>query len=261
MHLPDVPKGSYPQVFAHLLPTLADPSEFQGGVAVVFDILRASTTIVHALAAGAECIVPTLSVEEAFVKAGTFAATNVVLGGERDGVLIPGFDLDNNPLAYTADRVSGKSIVFTTTNGTMACLRAAQASRILIGAFVNLSAVVSELEHETRPIHLLCAGTRGKITTEDVLAAGAVAVRLGNAWGIAPETFADDQVQIAAALYQQNSGSMDSIVEKVGSGYGGRNCRRLGFENQIRRAGTIDLFDFVPEYDTQTGLIARTSSP
>lgn len=243
-------------VRVHLLPALFEPEEVRGGVAVILDILRASTTIVHALAHGARCVIPTVDVPTAQALAASFPAGSVLLGGEREGVLIPGFDLDNSPFAYSAAVVAGKTIVFTTTNGTAALQRAVQAERVLIGSFVNLQAVVNILAEDGRPAHLVCAGTRGKITIEDALAAGAIVDRLLAEFGRRDEDLADDQAQLALAHYVSAAVSEAGLRRALRNGAGGRNCRRLGFDAQIDRAATLDLFDIVPEYDRQTGQIA-----
>lgn len=234
----------------HLLPTLFEPEEVRGGVAVILDILRASTTIVHALANGAKCVIPTLTVEDALSTAGGFAhRADYLLGGEREGVLIDGFDHDNNPFAYTREVVQDKTIIFTTTNGTKALLRAAGADRVLIGSFVNLQAIVDVLAEDKRPVHLVCAGTRGKITTEDCLCAGAIIDRLLQEFGRRDDDLIDDQAQLALAKFLQSSTSEEDFRRAMRNSYGGRNCRRLGFDTQIDRAATFDLFDLVPEYD------------
>jgi 2-phosphosulfolactate phosphatase len=240
----------------------------------VLDILRASTTIVHALANGARCVIPTLSVADAretaseVCRAGEhpttemsprdacgFADSSILLGGEREGILIDGFDLDNNPFAYGPDIVRGRTIVFTTTNGTAALHRSVQADRILIGAFVNLQAVVNVLAEDQRPIHLVCAGTRGKITIEDVLCAVAIVDRLLGEFGRRDEDLPDDQAQLALHRYLAASTSDAEFLRAMRNSYGGRNCRRLGFDDQLVRAATFDLFDVVPEYDAATGQI------
>ncbi|HET6426045.1 MAG TPA: 2-phosphosulfolactate phosphatase [Planctomycetaceae bacterium] len=234
----------------HLLPALFEPEEVRGGIAVILDILRASTTIVHALANGAQCVIPTLTIEDAQSVARGFAHRgDYLLGGEREGVLIDGFDHDNNPFAYTREVVQGKTIIFTTTNGTKALLRASAADRVLIGSFVNLQAVVNVLAEDTRPIHLVCAGTKGKITAEDSLCAGAIIDRLLQEFGRRDDDLPDDQAQLALAKYLQASVSDEDFRRSMRNSYGGRNCRRLGFDTQIDRAATFDLFDIVPEYD------------
>lgn len=242
-------------VRVHLLPVLYEPKEVRGGIAVILDILRSSTTIAHALANGAAAVIPTLDVETAQRTAGGFARDSVLTGGEREGVLIPGFNLDNNPLAYTPDVVLGKTIVFTTTNGTKALHRSAQADRVLIGAFVNLAAVVRVLAEGPCPVHLVCAGTNGKITVEDTLGAGAIAQGLADAVNEPIDDWTDDQLQIAVRLYRDATKSPEAFRMAMRNSSGGRNCRRLGFDDQIDRAAAFDLFDIVPEYHAETGRI------
>src|SRR5690242_5734390 len=111
-------------ILVHLLPTLFEPADLRGGVAVVIDVLRATSTIVQALAAGATSVVPCGEIDEARAIAAKAAPGSVLLGGERKGVTIPGFDLGNSPGDYTSDVVTGKKLIFTTTNGTRALLRA-----------------------------------------------------------------------------------------------------------------------------------------
>ena len=107
------------EIFTHFLPNLFDSAELRGGMAVVIDVLRASTTICHALAAGATAVLPCGEVEEALRLKQELAVENPVLGGEREGKLIDGFDLDNSPFRYTPENVAGRAVVFTTTNGTL----------------------------------------------------------------------------------------------------------------------------------------------
>ena len=127
-------------VRAHLLPTLVDPEQLRGRVAVVIDVLRATTTIIHALARGAECVIPCLEVEAAR-QAAQKIGSSALLGGERGGMRIDGFDFGNSPTEYVSEKISGRTIVFSTTNGTRAMLHCRQAAKILLGAFVNRAAV------------------------------------------------------------------------------------------------------------------------
>jgi 2-phosphosulfolactate phosphatase len=233
------------EIFVHLLPSLFEPADLRGGVAVVIDVLRASTTIIHALAAGATQVIPCGEISQAPPLAAELPAGTALLGGERAGTRIPGFDLDNSPLRYVPEVLQGKTLVFTTTNGTRALLRAEQAARIVIGAFVNLQAVVRLLLEDGRPIHLVCAGTDGQITTEDVLFAGAVAEAVYQAAG-RPATI-DDSTVLALALSETKMESPEQILEMLRSSRGGRNLVELGFDADIERAAARDLFDIVPE--------------
>ena len=161
----------------HFLPSLLDPDELAGATAVVIDVLRASTTICHALAAGAREMIPCLEVDEAWRIAAAAVALRPILGGEREGVRIEGFDLGNSPEEYRPETVGGRAIVFTTTNGTAAMAACRAAQRVLIGAFVNFSAMCEQSRSRAQ-VHLICAGTKRKITREDVLCAGAIVDRL-----------------------------------------------------------------------------------
>src|SRR5262249_37810461 len=133
------------EVQVHLLPQLAPAGRLRGGLAVVIDVLRASTTIIHALAAGCTAVRPCTEVDEARALAGEMRAGRVLLGGERGGEPLAGFDLGNSPRTYTRKLCQGTTLVLTTTNGTRALLRAAEAERVLVAGFVNYSAVCEQL--------------------------------------------------------------------------------------------------------------------
>src|SRR5690242_16614412 len=108
----------------HLLPALIAPEQLADGVTVVIDVLRATTTITAALAVGASEVIPCLEVEDARRAVANLPTGQPVLGGERGGVRNDGFDLANSPCEYTAQSIGGKTLVFTTTNGTRAMLHA-----------------------------------------------------------------------------------------------------------------------------------------
>lgn len=236
------------EVHVHLLPKLLDPASLRGGVAVVIDVLRATTTIVHALAAGVNSVVTCGEIEQAREIAGRCPSGTALLGGERHGERIPGFDLDNSPLKYTSEALSGKTLVFTTTNGTRALASCLEADRILVGAFVNRQSTIDALVLDGRPVHLVCAGTDGYITTEDVLFAGLVASALFQATG--GQEAADDETQLALALWQATSGNSSLIRQVLRDSRGGRNLIDLGFDADIDRAAECDRFRIVAEYDS-----------
>ncbi|MDG2389810.1 MAG: 2-phosphosulfolactate phosphatase [Planctomycetaceae bacterium] len=254
-----------PNINVHLLPALFSPKEVLGGTAVIIDILRASTTICHALDAGASQVIPCLTVEEAReistvgsavrTKFNLDANEQLLLGGERGGVKIDRFDLTNTPTEYTSERVSGKTVLFTTTNGTKALHHAAQAEEVVIGAFVNLSAVVTCLENQNRPIHLVCAGTNGAISGEDVLFAGAVVARLLEKQ---PNLeLKNDSTRLALDFWRSNSQNEAVFRQAMLDSQGGRNLQKLGLTADIERAGDRDLFDFVPTWNKQTNAISQ----
>ena len=229
----------------HLLPVLADPHELAGHTVVLIDVLRASTTIVHALAAGASDVVPCLEIRDARELAAKRQGS-VVLGGERQGRPIEGFDLGNSPSQYTADTVAGKSVIFTTTNGTGALIACQGAGRVLVAGFVNLAAVCRALGAEPR-VEIVCAGTAGQVSREDVLLAGAI-VHLLDATGGAAGPQLNDQAAIArdAWLAAIESAPLPQLLRES---RGGRNLLKLGYDGDIELAASRDKFDLVPELD------------
>lgn len=228
------------EVHVHLLPDLVPRARLEGGIAVVIDVLRAATTIIHALAAGCVAVRPCLEVEAARELAGSMRAGRVLLGGERGGEPLPGFDLGNSPAAYTAKLCRGNTLVLTTTNGTRALLRAAAAARVLVAGFVNYSAVCEQLRQDARPVHIVCAGQQGDVALEDTLLAGALVdflcetgeVRLNDAARLAWDCFENHGRVLLGAL---------EVSE------GGANLKRLGYDDDIQAAAQIDQFHLVPE--------------
>jgi len=236
------------EIQLHQLPELVAPDQLAGSAVVVIDVLRASTTIAHALSAGANCVIPCLEVEEARQLANQLDGPTV-LGGERQGLRIDGFDLGNSPGEYTADSVGGKTVVFTTTNGTKAMMRCRQAKRVLVGSFVNYSAICRLLRPEP-VVHLLCAGTDGAITREDVLAAGMMAVEI-SCEGDDPAQL-NDQADLAADAFRTVTEELiegTPLARVLAESQGGRNLIARGLGSDIETAAQIDSLDVVPELD------------
>lgn len=234
------------------LPGDIDPPRLARGAAVIIDILRASTTMLHALAAGANEIAPCLEVEEALALAAAMPRESYVLGGERGGVLIPGFDLGNTPTDYTPERVGGKTVIFTTTNGTRTMLRATHARRVLIGAFNNASAVLREIEREDQ-IHLLCAGSNDRVTIDDVLFAGMLAARLTADCSRPLNAAAEEARQtwldaIPSPYALGQSPPVELLASELGRGLAGQKLAQLGLAADVHTAARIDRFDLVAEF-------------
>jgi len=229
----------------HLLPELANPHELVGHCSVVIDVLRASTTITVALAAGAKKIIPCLTVAEARQLAAQRPGS--LLGGERHGKPLPGFDFGNSPAEYVAGRVVGKSIVFTTTNGTRAMTRCMGSDRVLIGSIVNRAAVCRELNGAGR-IDLVCAGTGGECSLDDALGAGAIVDRLT----LEADWRINDAAKICLSLWRHEvgvDGRTQAIVQSLAKSIGGRNLIELGMQDDLPQAAELDDFEIVPELD------------
>jgi 2-phosphosulfolactate phosphatase len=236
------------RINVYLLPELIPPEQLTGKTIVVIDVLRATTTIVHALAAGAKQVIPCLEIEEARQLAFQHG-NDAVLGGERGGVRIEGFHLGNSPAEYTPAAVAGKSVVFTTTNGTQAMRQCRASGRVLIGAFVNYSRVCRELANEAE-IEIICAGTQGEITREDTLLAGAIVTKLERSAG--SQIDVNDQAAIAADAWQSAVGDISDIrrlAAAMKASQGGRNLIETGQQQDIEIAAYVDKLDTVPQLD------------
>jgi 2-phosphosulfolactate phosphatase len=228
------------EVHVHLLPALAPPGRLAGSLAVVVDVLRATTTMIHALGAGCTAVRPCAEVEEARDLAGQMRAGRVLLGGERGGNPLPGFDLGNSPREYTAKVCRGTTLVLTTTNGTRALLRAAEAERVLIAGFVNYSAVCEQMRLDARPIHIICAGTDGEVTLEDTLLAGALVEFLSES----ADVRLNDSGRLAWDCFENHGRVLQGALEVS---RGGESLKRLGYDDDIRAAAQVDQFALVPE--------------
>jgi 2-phosphosulfolactate phosphatase len=237
------------------------PGASTGGIAVVIDVLRASTTIATALAHGAALVLPRRSIDEA--RATAVARAGALLGGERGGVKIVGFDLGNSPAEYTADRVAGKPVVITTTNGTAALAACHDAAEVLVGAIVNRAAVAATarrlaVERGCDAIHLVCAGTDGHVTEEDVLAAGAMLDAAGH----------DDELDAAACAARDRFRSLVAagrvgLEERIAAAFracrGGENLIALGMEADLATAAAIDSLAVVPRLDREAEALVAAS--
>ena len=244
------------QLRVHNLPRHVAEQDLAGSVVIMIDLLRASSTICQALASGACEVVPFLEIEEAFVAAEKAGRSEILLGGEREGGRIPGFDLGNSPCDYTPDVVAGRRVFFTTTNGTRALHLARLARRILVGAFVNLSAVVASVRNEPR-VDILCAGTGGGETREDILAAGAMANRLADLWGgsceFNVEANAARSVWAKVLANAQASGRPldEQVAIELQDTQGGRNLLGIGLNRDLVDCAQIDRLSVVPELDVR----------
>ncbi len=237
----------------HKHPSLVPAETLAGSAVVVIDLLRASTSICWALASGARDVRPFAEVEDLLRAANELGRANVLLGGERGGVRIEGFDLGNSPAEYTPDRVAGKSVLITTTNGTRALWHARLAKRIVIGCANNRAAVAAALREEAE-VHILCAGTDGEPSAEDELAAGAIADLLTQPSLDAPAEVARWRELVAAAEAADRTPS-EQFARALAEIKHGQTLVRLGFGDDLPRCAALDVLEVVPEFDPTTGRI------
>jgi 2-phosphosulfolactate phosphatase len=201
---------------------------------VVVDILRATSCMTTALAHGIRCITPVAKLEECLA----LKSPSCYTAGERDGKKVDGFDLGNSPFEYMEHHLMGKEIAFTTTNGTQAIAKSIGADEILIGSFLNLSALTNYLQRITNDVLVVCAGWKGKFNLEDTLFAGAVVELLRDV--LHPEC---DAPLAAQHLYVQ---ARSNMVDFLKNSSHVQRLARLGIEKDIEFCLTPDQYNVVP---------------
>jgi 2-phosphosulfolactate phosphatase len=215
-----------------------DPAELGGATVVVIDVLRATSTMAAALAAGARGIYPTATTEEAITLAQSLGRDDTLLCGERRGERIEGYDLGNSPAEFTADVVGGRRLVMNTTNGTRAFLAAEGAERVLGAAFVNVAAVAGQLG-AADDLLVLCAGRQDGFSLEDAVCAGALLRELADP----ATTQMDDAARAAWVMAGRFSPDVDFLA---GTG-GGRLLVESGLGGDLDWCARRDALDIVPE--------------
>lgn len=220
-------------------PTELDPGLLAGAVVVVIDVVRATTTMVEALANGARAIYPTASAEEAVKLASSLGREDTLLCGERKGVKVEGFHLGNSPSEFGAEVVRGKRLVMSTTNGTVALAGAMEARRVLACALTNLGAVADAVRDEEE-LTILCAGRMGRFSLDDAVCAGHLLRRLG---ADPEDTGHNDAAQAALAL----AAVIDPDPAFLAGTEAGRALTAIGLEGDLEACGAVDRHPVVAE--------------
>lgn len=208
-------------------------------VCIVLDIFRATTCMTTALHNGCAAIVPVLSMEEARETARLLGP--VIFAGERQSLRIEGCELGNSPFDFSPETVRGRTVVTTTTNGTVAIKAAAGAYRTLIGSFLNAAAVCREARRAGKDVLVVCAGTEGFFSLEDALCAGLLVQLLAAQEG----AVLTDAAQAAALLYE---GAKDNLVATAVASRNGRRLQELGRMDDVACCFRVNTVDLVPEY-------------
>ncbi len=224
-------------------PELIHLHELENKIVVVVDIFRATSTMVAAIANGVKEILPFPDLESCR----QMKEQGFLIGGERNGLTAPGFEMGNSPVAYLNEDHSGRSLAMTTTNGTQAIEKSKQASQILIGAFANLQSTVSYIQSQDEDVLIHCAGWKGHFNLEDSIFAGAMVKAL--------ESTHDTEDDGAIA--------MKSLFEKVGHDLRGflsqaSHAKRLqnhGIEHDIDFCLSFDLYDLVLKVNSEGFLV------
>lgn len=211
-------------------PALYPDYENKDAIVVVTDVLRASSAIVTAFMNGVERIIPVATLEEA--KA--YKDKGFVVAAERDGLVRAFADFGNSPYNFTPENVGGKQVVYSTTNGTNAIHLASSGSQVLIGAYLNLGALVSHIRKEQKDLLILCAGWKNKFNLEDTLFAGALAQLV-----LEDDHFATicDATYGAIDLYNVAKGNILEYIDKVAQ------------KGRLKKNNLDDVIPYCHEYD------------
>ena len=237
-----------------LAPDLLVEKEMGGSFCAVIDVLRATSTITTAFANGVSKVVPFKTSTEVLEASVNVPKDKLLLGGEERSLKIPGFDLGNSPLEYTEDIVRGKTLLFTTTNGTPTMKRtfAGSGSPAYILSLLNVSAVCRGMlkKGDGGPFQTLtfvCSGRLGKPSSEDTYCAGLAVQKLSQMLvevGITPEF--TDCAMISAHFAWSNQDKAQNVLSTCEHG---RSILALGFSKDIEFASQVDKFNIAPVFD------------
>lgn len=224
------------QIDVCLSPELINLYELKGQIVVVIDILRATSCMVTALAEGVESIRPVATLDQCK----QLGKQGYLTAAERGGEQVEGFDLGNSPRAYLNGAFAGKKVAVTTTNGTLAITKSAPyAKQVLVGAFLNLTAIAEYLRQQPEDVVLLCAGWKGKVNMEDTLFAGALVSLLEETH----EPCCDSPLAVKT-LYEAVK---DQMYEYLMKSSHARRLSKFGVENDIRFCLEADQYNIIPE--------------
>jgi 2-phosphosulfolactate phosphatase len=206
-------------------PALYEPEGHADSIVVIIDILRATSAICTAFANGAASIIPVATVSEAR----EYKKKGYLVAAERDGYVLDFADFGNSPFNFTTAKVAGKTIVYSTTNGTGLINLASSAGYIIIGSFLNISSLVKWISGREKDVVVLCAGWKNRFNLEDTICAGAIAARL-----ISTSLYSTicDSTQAALDLW--------SLAEKDVIGY----IQKAAQRSRLRDKGLDDCIEF-----------------
>lgn len=190
-----------------LSPALLPYYDLTNTIAVVVDIFRASSSMCYGLANGAKAIIPVAEIAECRTYEGK---EGYLLAAERNGEVVEGFDFGNSPFSYTEDKVKGKTVVLTTTNGTRAIQQCSAAAVVAVGSFLNITALSNWLKSQNSHVLLVCAGWKNHASMEDTLFGGAVVSRLHTTgdWEL------DDSAHISETIYLESKNNLGTYTAK-----------------------------------------------
>lgn len=221
-------------------PEELEKKEMEGKSVVVIDALRATSTMIVALENGCSAFIPVATVEEA--RELVAEHPDYLLAGERRAFPLEGFHLGNSPRDYRPDRIKGRTIIMTTTNGTRALIASQRGAEIFIGSFLNLAALARRLAETGRDLLLACSGEKGFFCLEDTVCGGAIVQRLEKNDLYLEQT---DAARAAKVLYEHCE---TDVYGMLCNSEWGVYLESLGLGKDVRICAQIDSSKLVPVY-------------
>lgn len=225
-----------------VLPQFGNDREFVNKRIVVFDVLRATSTIVTALYNGATEVIPVQEPDEALNLVSSIGRKTCLLGGERKGIKIEGFNLGNSPLEYTKEQVDGKKIILCTTNGTKTIRLFQNAAEVLIGSYLNMERLVAYLIKNPQDTTLVCSGREGVLCLEDLACAGMI-IRLVTE---VVEAELTDAAKVALFTAEHNIGV--SLVKFISQTEHGRYLDSIGMGEDLQFCTALNSAPIIPRF-------------
>jgi 2-phosphosulfolactate phosphatase len=219
-----------------------EKKDLSGKAVVVIDSLRATSTMITAFENGCAGFIPVATIEEARNLAVSLKDPNVLLGGERGARPLEGFHVGNSPRDYRVDKVQGKTVIMTTTNGTRALVASRKADEVFIGAFLNLTAVCRRLKENGRDVIIACSGEKNLFCLEDFVCGGSMISCLEKS---EPDVIMTDAARAAKILYEHFSPDICGMLE---NSEWGQYLESIGMGEDVRICGQIDSSVLVPLY-------------
>lgn len=217
-------------------PAVFNRFENREAIIVIIDVLRASSAICTAFANGAETLIPIAEIDEAR----KLKNKGYLVAAERDGYILDFADFGNSPFNFTKEKVSGKTIVYSTTNGTRIIDMAAISYRTVIGAFLNITSLTTWLINQGRDVILFCAAWKDKFNLEDTICAGAIAERL---LGSGQFSTICDSTHASVDLWQLARRAPIQYIEKAAQR---SRLRDKGLDDCIEFCMSEDFTDIIP---------------